>query len=111
MAWYIVWVGRQPGIYRRWVDANRQVHRYPGNSHKKFNTEAEALFAFYGPNQGLEIEENPPALEIEGPQAPEIEGPSTRDMKIRTLPTLWSQTHAIILCQAMLIAFVIWKLM
>ena len=47
MAWYIVHVGHMPGIYRTWEDCYAQVNRYPGNLHKKYNTEAEALRAYY----------------------------------------------------------------
>lgn len=121
MAWYVVWVGRKPGIYLTWVDCYRQVNRWPGVCHKKYNTEAEALTAFYAANHGpvyeenpltLGIEENPPALEIEeNPPALEIEEkPPTEDMKIRR-PAFWSWTHVIILFQAMVIAFLIYKLM
>ena len=84
MAWYVVHVGRMPGIYRTWEDCYAQVNRYP--VHKKYNTEAEALRAYYshlaylanhgqpayyGPmnaNHGhplaLEIEEKPPAGDV-----------------------------------------------
>ena len=45
MAWYVVHVGHMPGIYRTWEDCYAQVNRYPGNLHKKYNTEAKALRA------------------------------------------------------------------
>ena len=68
MAWYVVHVGRMPGIYLTWEDFYAQVNRYPGNCYKKYNTETEALRAYYGPmsaNHGhplaVEIEEDPPA--------------------------------------------------
>ena len=47
MAWYVVHVGHMLGIYRTWEDCYAQVNRYPGNLHKKYNTEAEALRAYY----------------------------------------------------------------
>ena len=47
MAWYVVHVGHMPRIYRTWEDCYAQVNRYPGNLHKKYNTEAEALRAYY----------------------------------------------------------------
>ena len=46
MAWYVVHVGRVPGIYRTWEDCYAQVNRYPGCLHKKYDTEAEALRAY-----------------------------------------------------------------
>ena len=50
MAWYVVHVGRMPGIYQTWRDCHAQVHRYPGNCYKKYNTQAEALRAYNGVN-------------------------------------------------------------
>ena len=77
MAWYVVHVGHMPGIYRTWEDCYAQVNRYPGNLHKKYNTEAEALRAYYshpayyglmnanyGHPLALEIEEKPPAGDV-----------------------------------------------
>ena len=96
MAWYVVHVGHMPVIYRTWKDCYAQVNRYPGNLHKKYNTEVEALrayyshpaylanhgqLAYYGPmnaNHG-----HPLALEIE-------EKPPTGDVKIRRIaPWSW----------------------
>ena len=86
MAWYVVHVGHMPRIYRTWEDCYAQVNRFPSNLHKKYNTEAEALrayyihlsylanhgqLAYYGPMnanhghpQALEIEEKPPAGDV-----------------------------------------------
>ena len=72
MVWYVVHVGRVPGIYRTWRDCHAQVYRYRGNCYKKYNTEAEAFAAYHGvniPNNNdqdlaMEIEEMP-ALQIE----------------------------------------------
>ena len=52
-----------PGIYRTWEDCYAQVNHYLGILYKKYNTEAKALRAYYGPmsaNHG-----HPLALEIE----------------------------------------------
>ena len=80
MTWYLVHVGRLPGIYLTWEDSYAQVNQYPGNCYKKYNIEAEALRAYYGPmsaNYG-----HPSAVEIK-------EEPPTGDKKIRrTAP--WS---------------------
>lgn len=35
---YVVFVGREPGIYRTWDECNRQVYAYPGGTCKKFET-------------------------------------------------------------------------
>ena len=97
-------------------DCYAQVNRYPGNLHKKYNTEAEALriyyshpaylanhgqLTYYGPmnaNHG-----HPLALEIE-------EKPPAGDVKIRRIAP-WSWKDVMLLFMAMVIAFLIWKLM
>ena len=101
MAWYVVHVGRMPGIYLTWEDCYAQVNRYLGNCYKKYNTEAEALRANYGPMSANHS--HPPVVEIE-------EEPPARDMKIRRIAP-WSWKDAILLFMAMVIAFHIWKLM
>jgi len=101
MAWYVVHVGRMPRIYLTWEDCYAQVNRYLGNCYKKYNTEAKALRAYYDPmsaNHG-----HPSAVEIE-------EEPPARDMKIRRIAP-WSWKDAMLLFMAMVITFLIWKLM
>lgn len=54
-AYYVVWVGRKPGIYARWDDAELQVQGFPGAKFKKIRggiVDAENAFkagyeAFY----------------------------------------------------------------
>jgi len=96
MAWYVVHVVRVPGIYLTWEDCYHEVNHYPGALYKKYNTKVEALVAYYGARSAnaLEIGEKPPA----------------GDMKIRRLP-FWSWSNIIIVFKAMVIAFLIWKLM
>ena len=47
MAWYVVHVGREPGIYRTWEDCYAHVNFYQGNLYKQYNIEAKALRAYY----------------------------------------------------------------
>ena len=101
MAWYVVHVGRMTRIYLIQEDCYAQVNRYPGNCYKKYNTEVEALRAYYSPmsaNHG-----HLPAVEIE-------EEPPAGDMKIRRIAP-WFWKDAMLLFMAMVIAFLIWKLM
>lgn len=46
--WYVVWQGRDPGIYTSWADCQRQVKGVSGAKFKSFPTEAEASAAFSG---------------------------------------------------------------
>lgn len=40
--WYVVWKGREPGIYDNWPEAEAQVKGFPGAIHKSFESKAEA---------------------------------------------------------------------
>ena len=39
---YDVFIGRVPGVYDHWPDAQAQVDKYPGASHRGFDSRAEA---------------------------------------------------------------------
>lgn len=46
---FVVWEGKEPGIYRSWDDCKRQIHGYEGAIYKGFATEAEAREAIGSP--------------------------------------------------------------
>ena len=46
---FVVWDGREPGIYRSWDECKKQVHAYPEAKYKSFATEKEAREAFLSP--------------------------------------------------------------
>ena len=46
--YYVVWEGREPGVYDNWEDAAEQVTEYPGAKYKSFPTQAAAIAAFRG---------------------------------------------------------------
>lgn len=43
---YVVWEGRQPGVYDDWEDALEQVENFPGAKYKSFKSQEEAVNAF-----------------------------------------------------------------
>ncbi len=45
--YYVVWQGREPGIYGSWVDCERQVKGVEGAVYKSFKTQEEAEEALY----------------------------------------------------------------
>ena len=45
---YVVWEGREPGIYEDWEDARDQVEGYPGAKFKAFDSQTAATIAFRG---------------------------------------------------------------
>lgn len=47
--YFVVWDGREPGIYSSWNECKKQVHEYPEAKYKGFATEAEAREAFLSP--------------------------------------------------------------
>lgn len=44
--YYVVWVGREPGVYDDLNDAMEQVEDFPGASFKAYTSAAEAAEAF-----------------------------------------------------------------
>lgn len=46
---FVVWDGKQPGIYRSWEECKNQIHGYAGAKYKGFATEAEAIEAMVSP--------------------------------------------------------------
>jgi len=48
MAWYVVHVGRQTGVFSGWGDCHAQVDGFSGACYKKYRTKEEAFSAFYG---------------------------------------------------------------
>lgn len=45
---YVVWVGREPGIYEDWDDCREQVEGFPGARYKAFDSQLAATAAFRG---------------------------------------------------------------
>ena len=45
---YVVWVGREPGIYEDWDDCREQVDGFPGAKYKAFDSQVAATVAFRG---------------------------------------------------------------
>ena len=43
---YVVWVGRQPGVYDNWADCAEQVNGFSGAKYKAFEKEVQARAAF-----------------------------------------------------------------
>jgi ribonuclease HI len=46
---FVVWEGKEPGIYRSWEECKRQIHGFEGARFKGFSTEAEAREAMVSP--------------------------------------------------------------
>ncbi|MDE6207758.1 MAG: ribonuclease H family protein [Muribaculaceae bacterium] len=44
--YYVVWIGRTPGIYETWPEAQEQISEFPGARHKSFTDRAAAEEAF-----------------------------------------------------------------
>ncbi|MFN4286372.1 MAG: viroplasmin family protein [Lacibacter sp.] len=47
--YYVVWKGRQPGIYDNWDDCRKQVEGFAGAAYKAFESHAAAETAFQQP--------------------------------------------------------------
>ncbi len=46
--YYVVWEGKEPGIYERWQDAQAQIKNWPGARYKAFSSRQEAEAAYHG---------------------------------------------------------------
>ena len=44
--YYVVWRGREPGVYYTWEECQQQVKGFPAAAYKSFKTEAEAQQAY-----------------------------------------------------------------
>ena len=57
---YVVWVGKSPGIYTTWNECEKQVLGFEGAKYKSFITYDEALNEFKNPSfhKSNKIEKN-----------------------------------------------------
>ncbi|EAU55841.1 ribonuclease H family protein [Mariprofundus ferrooxydans] len=46
--YYVVWQGREPGIFSDWISCKKQIDKFAGARYKSFTTLAEAEAAFHG---------------------------------------------------------------
>lgn len=75
--YYVVWNGRNTGVYDNWDDAKRQVENYSGARYKSFATEAMAREAFEnGPSAYLGHAPERPAHHAQSASLPGMEAPS-----------------------------------
>lgn len=44
--YYVVWNGREPGVYDNWTDCEEQILNFPGAKYKSYSSSAEAAKAF-----------------------------------------------------------------
>lgn len=44
--YYVVWVGKETGVFRSWTECELQIKGYPQAKYKSFETEEEALVAY-----------------------------------------------------------------
>lgn len=49
---YVVWEGREPGVYESWDDCLEQVNGYPGAKYKSFNSMESAVEAYRADDYG-----------------------------------------------------------
>lgn len=66
--WYVVWQGREPGVYSSWDECQAQIQGYTGAKYKAFPTQTAALRAYedgyeqYRQQQGALPTEDKPVL-------------------------------------------------
>ena len=67
--YYVVWKGKQPGIYTSWAECQEQVIGVEGSVYKSFKTEAEAREAFEAPSTDY-VQRKAPAARPQSSAAP-----------------------------------------
>lgn len=80
---YVVWVGKKPGIYESWDDCLHHVKHYPGAKFKAYPSRHQAEMAFArGPEVQLPAVQpmavQPPAVRLMAVQPPAVRAPSIR---------------------------------
>lgn len=75
--YYVVWNGREPGVYDNWDDALEQVTNFPDAKFKSFPTQAAAIAAFRGDDAAnlrsiVKLASRPP-VKIDYSNFPEID--------------------------------------
>jgi len=58
---YVVWQGREPGIYTDWNSCKKQVDKFAGAKYKSFPSLAEAEQAFVGSHDASSTKKSRPA--------------------------------------------------
>ena len=55
---YVVFNSRVPGIYDNWLDARKQVHKFPNANHKSYKDqrEVEAAYMEYLHHNGMDVQ-------------------------------------------------------
>jgi ribonuclease HI len=60
--YYVVWVGKKPGIYTSWAECQLQVNQFVGAKFKAYETQREAETAYKaGPNKNWGLGQKPKA--------------------------------------------------
>jgi len=44
--WYVVWIGKEPGIYNTWQECKQQIDGFEGARYKSFETQDQAVEAY-----------------------------------------------------------------
>ena len=64
--YYVVWEGRNPGVYDSWQECQLQIKEYPGAKYKSFGSLQAAEIAF-GESYENHISKNPTKKKISTP--------------------------------------------
>ena len=52
---YVVFIGRNPGVYLSWKETEEQIHQFSGNDYKGFDSLEEAREAFNNCQNGTGV--------------------------------------------------------
>lgn len=88
--YYVVWVGRKPGIYRSWTDCKAQTDKFPAAKFKSFKTSEEADAAFSRSNTSSS---KPKTISKGDTSAKPTKKPSSQNIKTYSASEIITMPH------------------
>lgn len=82
---YVVWEGREPGIYEDWDDCREQVDGFPGARYKAFDSQTAATVAFRGDSSS---DDEAVIMSIAGHNAEKVRATSPDRLSLGDIPEI-----------------------
>lgn len=105
MAWYVVFIGREPGVYNSWAKAHDQVHGFKGNCYKKYRSRQAADEAFLAYEQAVHPPQQQPLLLAD--ELPVLEPAVHHQIHIWQNSAVIKVVITVVI--ALLLGFLVWK--
>lgn len=84
---YVVYVGRQPGLYETWDECRAEVEGYPGARYKSFYSKEEAVMSMRESDASASMALRQIARHLQE-DTPEVVAPRTKKRRRRSIPPM-----------------------